>query len=120
MTPEKVKAMKMSKVFPAIIAKAIRKGYTEDDVLKITRWMTGYSDEQIQKAYAEDSEMGYGEFFENMPDPNPNRELVTGVICKVRVETIEDPVIQDMRRLDKMVDELVKGKSMEKILRNSK
>ncbi len=119
MTPEQVKAMKMAKVYPALLAKAERKGYRKEDVDTITSWLTGYSVEEIETAYL-NSDMTYGAFFEQMPHPNPNRYLVTGVICKVRVETIADPVIQDMRRLDKMVDELVKGKAMEKILRQPK
>ena len=81
----------------------------------MTAWLTGYTPEDI--ARMEQSELSYGDFFRNAPAMNPNRALITGTVCGVRVETIEDPLMRDIRYLDKLVDELAKGRPMEKILR---
>ncbi len=117
MENHKIFNMPFSKVFPLLIKKAERKNRTKEEVYTITRWMSGYTDAEIDKACIEGSGVTYGSFFVNMPNPNPNRVLVTGKICGVQVETIEDPIMIEIRRLDKMVDELAKGKSLEKILR---
>ena len=81
----------------------------------MTAWLTGYSASQLMDML--DSDITYGDFFRNAPAMNPNREMITGSICGVRVEQIEDPLMRDIRCLDKLVDELAKGKSMDKILR---
>ena len=115
MANEKIYGMLFTKVFPMLIAKAERKGRIKEEVYEITEWLTGYSEDNIDNALA--SEMTYGEFFLNAPALNPNRKLIKGVICGIRVEDIEEPLMQGIRYLDKLVDELAKGKSMEKIKR---
>lgn len=82
---------------------------------QVTAWLTGYTPEDL--ARLEQSEISYGDFFRSAPAMNPNRALITGKICGIRVEEIEDPLMRDIRYLDKLVDELAKGKSMERILR---
>ena len=103
--------MKFSKVYPLLVAKAEKKGRTREEVDEVTAWLTGYDMSQV------DAEITYGDFFRNAPCINPNAALITGKICGVRVEDIEEPVMQNIRRLDKLVDELAKGRPMEKILR---
>lgn len=115
MENEKVFAMSFSKVYGLLIAKAERKGRTREEVEKVTFWLTGYTAQQIDELM--DSEISYGDFFRQAPAMNPNREKITGVVCGVRVENIENPLMRDIRYLDKLVDELAKGKAMEKILR---
>lgn len=118
MTNEQVYAMVFNKVYPLLVAKAERKGRTREEVNTIITWLTGYSNEQIESL--EQSSISYGDFFLQAPLMNPNRDLVKGVICGVRVENIEEPLMKDIRILDKLVDELAKGKAMEKILRQPK
>ena len=115
MTNEKVFAMSFAKVYPMLIAKAERKGRTRDEVLAVTAWLTGYSREQLEELLV--SDITYGDFFRNAPALNPARKRITGSVCGVKVETIEDPLMQEIRYLDKLVDELSKGKPMEKIMR---
>lgn len=115
MTNEKIYAMPFSKVYPLLIAKAEKKGRTAQEVGEITAWLTGYSPEGIDEALA--SGVSYGDFFRNAPAPNPDRKLIKGAICGIRVEDIEEPLMQEIRYLDKLVDELAKGKAMEKIKR---
>ena len=115
MTNEKVFAMPFAKVYPMLIAKAARKGRTRDEVLAVTAWLTGYTNEQVEELL--DSDITYGDFFRNAPALNPARKRITGSVCGVKVETIEAPLMQEIRYLDKLVDELAKGKPMEKILR---
>ena len=115
MANEKIYGMLFTKVFPMLIAKAERKGRKKEEVYEITEWLTGYSEDNIDNALA--SEMPYGEFLLNAPALNANRKLIKGVICGIRVEDIEEPLMQEIRYLDKLVDELAKGKSMEKIKR---
>ena len=103
--------MKFSKIYPLYIQKAERKGRTKAEVDEIIRWLTGYDTEQW------DPEATNREFFDNAPDMNPNASLIKGTVCGVRVEDIEDPLMQKIRWLDKLIDELAKGKAMEKILR---
>lgn len=112
---EKVYNMRFSKVYPLLVAKAVRKGRTSVEVDTVTAWLTGYSKEDIRRA--ENSDVSYGDFFRNAPMPNPNRRLIKGVVCGIRVEDIKEPLMQEIRYLDKLVDELAKGKTMEKILR---
>ena len=115
MENEKVFAMFFAKVYPMLISKAERKGQTKEEVLEVTAWLTGYSPEIIEAL--PESETTYGEFFRNAPALHPNRIFIKGSICGVKIELIEDPLMQDIRRLDKLVDELAKGKPIEKILR---
>ena len=112
---EKIYDMQFSKVYPMLIAKAERKGRTRAEVLEITTWLTGYDSEKIEELMQ--SDISYGEFFLQAPLLNPNRKKITGTICGIRVENIEEPLMQEIRYLDKMVDELAKGKKIEKILR---
>ena len=107
--------MKFSKVFPLLIAKAVRKGRTEGEVFAVTGWLTGYSEEELRALLSSDSAT-YGEFLDQAPRMNPARFLVKGKICGIRVEEIEDPRMRDLRILDKLVDDLAKGKPIEKIL----
>ena len=115
MENEKVFAMSFSKVYGLLIAKAERKGRTRAQVEEVTSWLTGYTEQQIDELM--DSEISYGDFFQQAPAMNPNREKITGVVCGIRVENVEDSLMRDIRYLDKLVDELAKGKAMEKILR---
>ena len=115
MTNDKIYSMLFSKVYPLLIAKAEKKNRTRAEVLEVTAWLTGYSTAQIEEFLT--TELTYGDFFRNMPSPNPNRTLIKGVVCGVRVENIEEPLMRELRYLDKLVDELAKGKPMEKILR---
>lgn len=115
MTNEKVFSMTFAKVYPMLIAKAERKGRSRDEVLPVTAWLTGYTDGQLEELLV--SEISYGDFFRNAPALNPARKRIKGSVCGVKVETIEEPLMQEIRYLDKLVDELAKGKPMEKILR---
>jgi hypothetical protein BACCOPRO_01212 len=115
MSNEKIYGMLFSKLYPMLIVKAERKGRTRAEVDEITCWLTGYTAGQLSELL--ESDITYGDFFRNAPGLNPNRKLIKGAICGIRVEHIEEPLMQEIRYLDKLVDELAKGKSMEKILR---
>ena len=115
MDNEKVFAMSFGKVYPMLIAKAERKGRTREEVLEVTSWLTGYTHGQIKALLGSDTT--YGDFFRKAPALHPNRALIKGSICGIKVELIEDPLMQNIRYLDKLVDELSKGKAMEKIMR---
>ena len=104
-----------TKLYSLLVSKAEKKGRTRQEVDQVTAWLTGYTPEDL--ARLEQSEISYGDFFRSAPAMNPNRALITGKICGIRVEEIEDPLMRDIRYLDKLVDELAKGKSMERILR---
>lgn len=106
--------MKFSKVFPLLIAKAERKGRTIEEVYAVTTWLTGYTHDQLDALLK--SESSYGDFLYKAPAMNPARLNVKGTNCGVRVEEIEDPKMRDLRILDKLVDELAKGKALEKII----
>ena len=112
---EKIYSMSFSKVYPLLIIKAQKKGRTRAEVLAVTSWLTGYTEAEIEANLLTD--MTYGDFFRKAPALNPNRMLIKGVVCGVRVENVEEPLMREIRYLDKLVDELAKGKSMEKILR---
>jgi len=114
---DRIYKMSFSKVYPLLIAKAEKKGRTREEIDQITCWLTGYSKMQIADFLLND--IAYGDFFLNAPKLNPNRKMITGKICGIRVEEIEEPLMQEIRYLDKLVDELAKGKPMEKILRGS-
>ncbi len=110
-----VTQMSFAKLYPLLINKAVKKGRTREDVDQVTTWLTGYSAEDI--ARLEQSDTSYGDFFRNAPAMNPNRTLITGKVCGIQVEAIEDPLMREIRYLDKLVDELAKGKPMAQILR---
>ena len=112
---ERIYNMLFSKVYPLLIAKAEKKGRTRAEVNAITSWLTGYTAEQIESYLSTD--LTYGDFFRNAPALNPNRTLIKGTVCGVRVETVEDPLMREMRYLDKLIDELAKGKKIETIIR---
>ncbi len=115
MTQEKVFQMKLQTVYPLLVAKAEKKGRTRAEVDQVTCWLTGYSREEL--ASLVESQITYGDFFRNAPAPNPHRKEITGSVCGVRVETMDNPLMQEIRYLDKLVDELAKGKALEKVLR---
>lgn len=115
MNNEKVYNMSFAKVYPLLIAKAEKKGRTKAEVDEVTRWLTGYSQQKLEECM--ENGITYGDFFRNAPVPNENRCLITGKVCGISVETIEEPLMREIRYLDKLVDELAKGKPMEKILR---
>ena len=103
--------MKFSRVYPMLVAKAERKGRTREEVDEIITWLTGYD------MTTADLDVTYREFFENAPSYNPRAEMITGKVCGIQVEAIEDPLMKKVRQLDKLVDELARGRSMEKVLR---
>ncbi|MDO5399809.1 MAG: DUF2200 domain-containing protein [Eubacteriales bacterium] len=115
MTNEKVYAMPFSKVYPLLTVKAQRKGRTREEVDQIICWLTGYSQADLAQKLAEDTP--YGRFFLEAPCLNPSRRRITGSVCGVKLDSIEDPLMLEIRYLDKLIDELAKGKAMEKILR---
>lgn len=103
-------------VYPHYVAKAERKGQPASNVDQVIRWLTGYSQEQLEKSISD--EVTFEQFFENAPAFNPNATLITGVICGIRVEEIDDPLMQKIRYMDKLVDEVGRGKKMTSILRS--
>ncbi|WP_088034636.1 DUF2200 domain-containing protein [Evansella clarkii] len=115
MSKHNIYSMSFAKVYPHYVAKAEKKGRTKAEVDKIIRWLTGYSQEEL--AGQLEKQTDFETFFEEAPQLNPSRALIKGVICGVRVEDIEEPIMQEIRYLDKLIDELAKGKVMEKILR---
>jgi len=115
MKNERVHKMAFSKVYPLLVQKAERKGRTKEEVDMVTCWLTGYNEDSLRTQI--ENEVDLRTFFDKAPQINPNAHKITGVICGVRVEEIEDPLMQKIRWLDKLVDELAKGKPMEKILR---
>ena len=102
-------------VYPHYVAKAEKKGRSKAEVDEVIRWLTGYDQAGLDAVIADGTDCET--FFAQQPLPNPASDLVTGVVCGVRVEEVEDPTMRDIRRLDKLVDELARGKAMEKILR---
>ena len=116
MTNEKVYAMRFGKVYPLLVNKALRKGRSIDEVNGVISWLTGYTAADIERIA--NSDVSYEDFFNSAPSLNPNRTLIKGVICGVRVEEIEEPLMREIRYLDKLIDELAKGKAMNKILRD--
>lgn len=115
MENEKVFQMDFGKVYGLLVNKAVRKGRAEAEVREAVCWLTGYGEEDLERARTEG--VCYGDFFRNAPRPNPDRTLIRGVVCGVRVEEVPDPLMREIRYLDKLVDELAKGKPMEKVLR---
>jgi hypothetical protein len=107
--------MKFAKVYPLYVQKAQRKNRTKEEVDRIICWLTGYDQAGLQQQIQQESDLQT--FFAQAPAIHPNSALITGTVCGVRVEAIEDPLMRKIRYLDKLIDELAKGKSMEKILR---
>lgn len=107
--------MTFAKVYPLYITKVERKGRTQDEVDEVICWLTGYTKKGLESQIKKQTD--FETFFTKAPKLNPARNLITGTICGIRVETIRDPIVQGVRYMDKLVDELAKGKSMEKILR---
>jgi len=115
MTKHRIFSISVASVYPHYIAKAAKKGRTKAEVDEIICWLTGYSQKALESALAQGT--NFEDFFTQAPQLNPARELITGVICGIRVETIEDPLMRELRYLDKLIDELARGRKMEKILR---
>ncbi|WP_431097324.1 DUF2200 domain-containing protein [Polaromonas aquatica] len=107
--------MAFAKVYPMLVQKAERKGRTKEEVDQIIRWLTGYDQKGLDKQIRQQTD--FETFFAQAPAMHPNAPLIKGVVCGIRVEEVEDPLMQKIRWLDKLVDELAKGKAMEKILR---
>ena len=107
--------LSFSRIYPLLVQKAERKGRTREEVDTVARWLTGYDRDGLERQIARD--VTYETFFAEAPCLNPNRTLITGKICGIDVATIEDPIEQNARYLDKLVDELARGKALEKILR---
>ena len=115
MTKHKIYTMSFASVYPHYVNKAERKGRTKEEVDEIIRWLTGYSQEELEAVLEKQTD--FETFFAEAPKMNPSRDLIKGVVCGVRVENIEEPTMREIRYLDKLIDELAKGKVMEKILR---
>lgn len=115
MKPHRIYAMSVASVYPLYVQKAEKKGRTRAEVDEIIRWLTGHSQKSLEAELAAGT--SFEDFFARAPAMNPSRALITGVICGVRVEEIEEGTMREIRYLDKLVDELARGKKMEKILR---
>jgi hypothetical protein len=117
MAQHRIYTLSVASVYPHYVAKAEKKGRTKSEVDEIFRWLTGYTQAALEAHLAAGT--NFEQFFASAPRLHPERVLVKGVICGVRIEEIEDPLMLEVRRLDKLVDELAKGKLMEKILRRA-
>ena len=115
MDNEKVYKMPFAKVYQLLVNKAMRKGRTQTEVNEIITWLTGYETVQLQEFI--EGALAYGDFFLNAPHPNPDRIKIKGSVCGVKIEDIQEPLMREIRYLDKLVDELAKGKPMDKVLR---
>lgn len=115
MTKHRIYVMNFARVYPLYIAKAEKKGRSKAEVDQIICWLTGYSQPQLDNQLQKEKDLET--FFAEATKMNPSRRLITGLICGIRVEDIEEPLMQEIRYLDKLIDELAKGKAMEKILR---
>ena len=115
MTKHRIFTMEFAKVYPLYVQKAERKGRSKDEVDQIICWLTGYEQDRLEKQITQ--RVDFETFFDQAPALNPSRSLIKGLVCGVRVEEVEDPLMQKIRYLDKLIDELAKGKAMEKILR---
>ena len=115
MTKHRICSASVASVYPFYIAKAEKKGRTKAEVDEIIRWLTGHSQETLDEQLAKGTT--FEDFFDNAPRMNPSRSLITGTVCGVRVENVEEPTMREIRYLDKLVDELAKGRVMAKILR---
>lgn len=117
MTKHKIYSMSFASVYPHYITKAEKKGRSKEEVDEIICWLTGYSQEELATHIKKQT--NFETFFTDASNLNPLRTLIKGVVCGIRVEDIEEPIMQEIRYLDKLIDELAKGKSMEKILRKN-
>lgn len=115
MTKHNIYTMSVARVYPLLVAKAEKKGRTKEEVDEIICWLTGYSQEELEAEL--DKQTDYETFFAEAPMLNPSRTLIKGVVCGVRVEDMEESTMKEIRYLDKLIDELAKGKAMDKILR---
>ena len=115
MTKHRIYSMAFGSVYPAYVAKAEKKDRTKAEVDEIIRWLTGYTQKGLDAEIKKKTDIET--FFAKAPKLNPSRDLIKGVVCGVRVEKIEEPLMREIRYLDKLIDELAKGKAMEKILR---
>ena len=115
MPKHRVYTMSFASVYPHYITKAEKKGHTKYEVDKIINWLTGYTEKELESLLKNRTD--FETFFSEAPKLNPNRKLIKGVICGIRVEEIEEPLMQEIRYLDKLIDELARGKSIEKIFR---
>jgi hypothetical protein len=115
MTKHRIYAMSFASVYPLYVAKAEKKGRTKAEVDEIICWLTGHSQKTLDKEL--NKKTSFENFFAQAPGMNASRSLITGVVCGVRVESIEEPIMREIRYLDKLIDELARGKAMEKILR---
>ncbi|WMT86430.1 DUF2200 domain-containing protein [Pelagibacterium sp. 26DY04] len=115
MTGHRIYKISVASVYPHYITKAEKKGRTKAEVDEIIRWLTGHSQASLEAEL--ENRTSFEDFFATAPRLNPARSLITGVVCGVRVENIEEPLMRELRYLDKLIDELAKGKAMEKILR---
>lgn len=115
MTKHHIYTMSVASVYPLYVKKAEKKGRTKTEVDEIIRWLTGYSQEGLEAQLEKQTD--FETFFAEAPQLNPSRTLIKGVVCGVRVENIEEPTMKEIRYLDKLIDELAKGKAMDKILR---
>ena len=113
---DRIYKMSFAKIYPLYVSKATTKGRTKVEVDTIIQWLTGYDKKELERHLA--METDFKSFISEAPDLNPNRNLITGIICGVRVENIEEPIMKEIRYLDKMIDELAKGKALSKILRH--
>lgn len=117
MQKHRIYTMSFARVYPEYVAKAERKGRTKAEVDQIIGWLTGYSQDELDALLEKQTDIET--FLAEAPQPNPARSLITGVVCGVRVQDIEEPTMREIRYLDKLIDELAKGKAMEKILRKA-
>ena len=117
MAKHRIYTMSVASVYPHYVAKAEKKGRTKAEVDQIIAWLTGYSPKALKAQL--DKKTDFETFFARAPKINPARALITGVVCGVRVEEVEEPLMREIRYLDKLIDELARGKAMEKILRKS-
>ena len=115
MAKHRIYSTSVASVYPHYVAKAQKKGRTKAEVDEIIRWLTGYSQEGLDDELAKGTT--FEDFFAQAPGMNPSRSLITGTVCGVRVQDVEDPLMREIRYLDKLIDELAKGKAIEKILR---
>ena len=115
MPRQHISQMSVAKVYPFYVTKAERKGRSREEVDILISWLTGYSQTEFEAQLEQGTD--FETFFSRAPRLNPSRSLITGVVCGVRVEDIEDPTMQHIRYLDKLIDELAKGKAMERIMR---
>lgn len=116
MKKHRIYTMSFASVYPLYLAKVEKKGRTKEELDQVIQWLTGYTEKEVEQHLV--SETNFESFFEKAPHLNENRSFITGMICGVRIEEIEEPLMKEIRYLDKLVDELAKGKKMDKILRS--